>query len=302
MQPFIGLSGLGIFSATLPKPRNKFNAPLLGPGGRRSGCLMAPNKKKKKPASNPARGFATTSTASKPKSQDIAEHEEPSETNVQAIGALLEDGGVRLSGVPIQNLEKDLQDLTPEELESQLEDSGLQILLESHGEKSKKDISRQVSRLQTEKRLLRSQAEHLSTRQWLPPEIMQLISDQLGAQLRDGSGSNLEFAADKSTSYGINEDDLLIRTWTLKRLLLQLGFSADMTDLALRDLLAKYRHPESQILSASKDSIWGLDECLNWLGFAASSDDLPSLDSRDDLKQYPSSDIRRSENFVQAGK
>ena len=45
---------------------------------------MAPNKKKKKAASNPARGFATTSTASKPKATEdtdnIPETQDHSET------------------------------------------------------------------------------------------------------------------------------------------------------------------------------------------------------------------------------
>lgn len=264
---------------------------------------MAPNRKRKKPPPNPARGFATTSTASKPKSQDVhdSEHLALSKQNDEAADALLEDGGVRLRRGPVNEPEKELQDLTPEELEIQLEESSLQILLESYGEKSKKDISRQVTRLQTERRLLRSQAEHLKIRQWLPPEIMQLITDLLEAQMNDINSSNFDIAVSKVGSHVSTEDDLLVKIWTLKRLLPQLGFSADMTGLALRNLLTKQRDSESQILPPSKDSIWGLDECLGWLGSAAAANDLPSFESRDELRQYASSDIRRSEGFEQAG-
>lgn len=263
---------------------------------------MAPNKKKKKPASNPARGFATTSMASKAKNQAIndTEHDDSSGVPDQAADSLLEDGGVRLSGAPAKEPDKDLQDLTPEELELQLENSTLQILLDSCGEKAKKDVSRQVSRLRTERRLLRSQAEHLNTRQWLPSEIMRLIMDLLEVQTKDSDGRNYELEASKSIC-AISEDDMLVKLWALKRLLPQLGFSAHMTDLSLRNLLTKQRDPESQISSACKDSIWGLDECLNWLAFAAAPEDLPSFESRDDSRQIDSSNIRHSEGFVEAG-
>lgn len=262
---------------------------------------MAPNKKKKKPASNPARGFATTSTASKPKSQEIYDVDQDNTLGApgQPVDTLLEDGGVRLEGPLANEPENDLQDLTPEELELQLEDSSLQILVESYGEKSKKDVSRQLARLQTERRLLRSQAEYLNTRQWLPTEIMQLITDLLDVQTNNSQGLSNEHDTTKPI-FDIFEDDLLVKLWILKRLLPQLGFSADLADLALRNLLKKQRDSESQITPASKDSIWGLDECLNWLAFVATPEDLPGFESRDESK-HGFSDLRRSEGFVQAG-
>ena len=243
---------------------------------------MAPNKKKKKPASNPARGFATTSTASKPKHDEAKELEggvELGNSNILAVSATAEEP-LQTKCTTSRESERELGELTPEELESRLEDSGLQILVESYGEKTKKNVSRQLSRLQTEKRLLRSQAEHLSTRQWLPPEIMQIIIDLLQAQVNSKGDLQANSNSIRST-FHFSEDDLLIKLWTLKRLLPLLGFSQKRTDLALRHLLTLMDKLGAQSISSGKESIWGLDECLTWLALDCEQTDLPRFDGRD---------------------
>lgn len=243
---------------------------------------MAPNKKKRKPASNPARGFATISTASKPKHPEAKELEgglHPGFPDATVLSTTAEDG-MPTKDAPSREPEKALYELTPEELESQLEDSGLQILVESHGEKTKKSVSRQVSKLQTEKRLLRSQAEHLGIRQWLPPEIMQIITDLLQAQ--GNSNGYLHANPDSiKAATDLSEDDLLIKLWALKRVLPLLGFPEQRTDLALRHLLTTMHKTGAQSLSSSKESIWGLDECLAWLALDSQQADLPRFDSRE---------------------
>ena len=255
---------------------------------------MAPNKKKKKPASNPARGFATTSTASKPKQDEAKELEggvQLAAFDMQTLSTTAENS-TRTENSSNREPEKALCELSSEELESQLEDSGLQILVEGHGEKTKKTVSRLVSKLQTEKRLLRSQAEHLSIRQWLPPEIMQLVTDQLQAQENSnayvqGNPDNNKIATD------LSEDDLLIKLWALKRALPQLGFSEQKTDLALRHLLTTMNDSEPQSLSPSSESLWGLNECLAWLALDSEPADLPRFDGREG-QLYGSADLRRS--------
>ena len=243
---------------------------------------MAPNKKKKKPASNPARGFATTSTASKPKHDEAKELEggvELGNSSILASSATAEEPS-QTKCTSRGESEKELNELTPEELESRLEDSGLQILVESYGEKTKKNVSRQLSRLQTEKRLLRSQAEHLSIRQWLPPEIMQIITDLQQAQVNSKGDLQANSNSIRST-FHFSEDDLLIKLWTLKRLLPPLGFSQQRTDLALRHLLTLMDNPGAQSISSGKESTWGLDECLTWLALDCEQADLPRFDDRD---------------------
>ena len=240
------------------------------------------NKKKKKPASNPARGFATTSTASKPKTDEANKLEggvELGNSDILASSATAEEP-LQTKCISGRESEKELGELTPEELESRLEDSGLQILVESYGEKTTKNVSRQLSRLQTEKRLLRSQAEHLSIRQWLPPEIMQIITDLLQAQVNSKGDLQANSNSIRST-FHFSEDDLLIKLWTLKRLLPLLGFSQQWTDSALRHLLTLMDKLGTQSISSGKESIWGLDECLTWLALNCEQTDLPRFDGRD---------------------
>ena len=243
---------------------------------------MAPNKKKKKPVSNPARGFATTSTASKLK-VDVAKELESgvlldvSENHTNSINA---DAAISTKKPSNEGREKALHELTPEELESQLENSGLQLLVEKHGEKTKKEASRQVSRLQTEKRLLRSQADHLSIRQWLPPEIMHVITDML--QAKEDSNGFLKVTSDTNhATTDICEDDLLIRVWTLKKTLPMLGYQEQMTDLAIRHLLTAMTRSGLQSLAFGKEPVWGLDECLAWLGLESELVDLPRFEDRE---------------------
>lgn len=243
---------------------------------------MAPNKKKKKPISNPARGFATTSTASKPKANVTKELEsgvllDISENHATPITG---DAGTLTEKPSNEEREKALHELTPEELESQLENSGLQILVEKHGEKTKKEASRQVLRLQTEKRLLRSQADHLSIRQWLPPEIMQIITDML--QAKEDSNGILKTTPDSNNAItNLCEDDLLIKLWALKKILLLLGYQDQMTDLAIRHLLNTMTKPGLQSPASGKEPVWGLDECLTWLGLNSELVDLPRFEGRE---------------------
>ena len=256
---------------------------------------MAPNKKKKKPVSNPARGFATTSTASKQKDDIAKEPESGVQPDVSDTTALsvVDEHGIPIQKSPNEQHEKALHQLTPEELESQLEDSGLQILVESHGVKTKKDASRQVSRLQTEKRLLRSQADHLGIRQWLPPEIMQIIMNLL--QTQENSNGHLKASLySNNANTDVCEDNLLIKLWALKRVLPMLEFPEQKTDMALHHLLTTMRKSGPQNLASSKEPVWGLDECLAWLALNSEPVDLPGLDG----PSHFTSNQRTSKNSI----
>lgn len=254
---------------------------------------MAPNKKKKKPASNPARGFATTSTASKPKNDEAKELEggvSLDVINAPVLSTAAEDN-TRTETSSNREPEKALDELTPDELESQLEESSLQILVENHGEKTKKDVHRQVSRLWTERRLLRSQAEHLAVRRWLPPEMMQLITDLLQAQ-EEAITYFQATSVTKKSATELSEDDLLIKLWALNRLLPQLGFSEQRTKLALRHLLITIKQSGSRNVFSGKESVWGLDECLAWLALDSEPADLPRFDSREG-QSHCSAELKR---------
>lgn len=227
---------------------------------------MAGGKKKKKPAANPARGFATTSIASKLKTEAIEAIQEkdvasgPVDTNEsQQLGDKTNE--VVGNGPSNQN-----SNLTPEEFEKQLENSELQLLVEKHSQKSKRDAIRQKTRLETDRRVLRGQAETLNTRKWLPPELMEEILDLIKMEGRF-SGP----ATDTTLLKQLSEEELAIRLWTLQQSLVGAGFAADKVLLALQHVL----DISDKISGSTKDTIWGMEESLEWLSRECSRSELP---------------------------
>jgi ATP-dependent RNA helicase DHX29 len=233
---------------------------------------MAPAKKKKKAAANPARGFATTSTVSKAR----IEQEQPEQPQIEEIGAMtgpVPNTSVSTTAKVGVEQVRELSELTPEELETQLEESELQILVETHGDKSRRDSSRQISRLQTERRLLRSQALPLITSHWLPSEVVQIILDQIQSDAK----TQTALAAD--TSQGCPSDELCIRIWTLRRVLEELGFLCERVKEAIQHLLENQNTLYRPEASTSKESLWGLDDCIQWLALHCSVEELPDYES-----------------------
>jgi len=232
---------------------------------------MAGKGKKKKPASNPARGFATTSIASKPKAEALDVEQDPVPTEELSNTPKNQQGD--LSGPVALNGEPTLPEktLTPEEFEKQLEESELQVLVEKYAQKSKRDALRQKTRLETERRVLRTQAENLNARKWLPPELMEEILDLIKEEGRF-SGQ----AADASNmSKQSLEEDLAIRLWTLQQTLVGAGFLRDKVILALQHVL----DISDKIGTSNKDTIWGLEESLDWFARECSREELPDYES-----------------------
>ena len=229
---------------------------------------MAPNRKKKKASSNPGRGFATTSTPSKAKPQEQAA---TSEENAELTAG---DESLRgqLHASESEKPERELHELSPEELELQLEESDLQLLAEKHGEKSRKEAAHQASRSITEKRHLRSQAEKLILHPWLPEDLINLILSYVESQHYDGKNST-----PASHALNVPEDDLVIRVWTVEQTLIRMGFSSDQARDASRNLV-KREFSGSPAAAAGKESIWGLNECLNWLAMTCDVSHLPQYE------------------------
>lgn len=246
---------------------------------------MAPSRKKKKAATNPARGFATTSLVSKSKTREDAELVEiPT-----AETPIIDDGGHFSHDHEAQHEKPaELRDLSPEELENQLEESELQLFLEQYREKSKKDASRQIARLHAEKRLLRSQADHLIVRSWLPAELMQLIESLLYAQIKD---VNLQSSPITKTelSNSTTQDTSLARLWTLEQVLIGIGIQqVKVREAILHVIRQKARQTNEQ--SAGKDTLWGLEESLSWLALYCDNGELPSYEAGPTKRRGSSSD------------
>ncbi|KAK8108700.1 helicase associated domain-containing protein [Apiospora sp. TS-2023a] len=244
---------------------------------------MPPKKKKTKPAANPARGFATTSVASKPVTR-IEKAEEASVTpngkgatpsstvEGKAAGATPDTAAPAPSDSTLAQPTK--PDLSPEEFEKQLLEAELQLLVEKHAQKVKRDAQRQKTRLETDRRLLRGQAEPVNARKWLPQELMDHILDLIQAEHRFAASS----LGPDTTSSGrlLPEEELTMKLWTLQQTLASAGFTEEKVASVLQYIL----EIAPNIGGTTKENIWGLEEALDWLARECSRDELPDYEQR----------------------
>ncbi|KAH7164260.1 P-loop containing nucleoside triphosphate hydrolase protein [Fusarium sp. MPI-SDFR-AT-0072] len=240
---------------------------------------MAGTKKKKKPAANPARGFATTSVASKPR-PEVAESESKPVTiqGQTAPPSTQKDAPPSKSattGDATTNAATREAALSPEEFEKQLEESELQLLVEKHAAKTKKDAQRQRNRLDTDRRLLRGQADSINSFKWLPPDLMDHILDLVQAENRFAA-SSLSSSENAGAGKVPPEEDMVIRLWTLQQTLIAAEFPTDRVAAAIRYIL----DIAPNVASTNRDSIWGLEEALDWLARECKIGELPSYEPR----------------------
>ena len=221
-------------------------------------------KKKKKPTSNPARGFTTVSLPSKAKVDDGASEASivPTDTGSAEPLGHARQGAVGAAQPPQET--SSIPGMTPDQLEEHLEDAELQNIVEKFAERSKREASRQMARLETERRTLRAHAMPLETDDWLTEALVEEVfkmhhSDELAGPFRMPQN-------DKE----LQQDDLLVKLWTLQQVLKLLHVPH-----AERVLKHVVSHRSDRTLS-SKDYIWGLEESLDWLALYAKHEKLPS--------------------------
>ncbi|KAI1336536.1 hypothetical protein F5Y15DRAFT_202018 [Xylariaceae sp. FL0016] len=244
--------------------------------------MAGAKKKKTKPAANPARGFATTSVVSKPRVDNPTPEprDAPTHSSVAANSGTVPDDPTNIS-TDLKDTSRqharDKQEMSPEEFEQQLEESELQLLVEKHAAKVKRDAQRQKTRLDSDRRLLRSQAEALNTRKWLPQELMDHIFHLLHAETRFTASSSHAASNSPSASKLPAEEDLTMRLWTLQQTLSSASFPQHRVQSVIQyvlDIAPSVNH-------ANKDStIWGLEEALDWLAMESSDDELRDYDFR----------------------
>lgn len=228
------------------------------------------NKRKKKPAANPARGFATVSVPSKPKSVDSAT---PTSTaDSRSVTESDRPTPAEPSQPPSEKREpSSLQNYSPEELEKHLENAELQLLVEKLAVKCKNDAARQVTKLETERRVLRQQAVSLNLLEWLPKEAQELILSLAEAEEREISPpSGRESSSLKKTS---SEEELYMRLWTLRETLMKLGFPEVKVEETLKHVLL---YLPGTSTSSNRDVVPYLDESLDWLALHCLPAELPS--------------------------
>ena len=229
--------------------------------------MPAGNKKKKKPAAaNSARGFATTSVQSTKKieaAKEIESADAPATRNpenTQAAATRSND-----TSNPANSSERELHELSAEEFAAHLETSELQLFVEKHASKVRKDASRQVSRLQTDKRLLRGQADFMSVKDWLPEELMQQVID---LTLEDLNRDSQQLDKTLPTV----QDDLISKVWALQESLLDL----DLPEGRVREAISFVLRQPPQDDSGSH--LWGVEDALDWLALYCSPEELLEYD------------------------
>lgn len=239
---------------------------------------MPPNKRKKKPASNPARGFATVSVPSKPK---VAESSTVSSTVESSVVVSEDEKPSKLAETQQPQSdsakEQSLQNLSPEELEKHFEEAELQILVDKYAWKSKNEAIRQVSRFETERRVLRSQANVLSLNEWIPQETQDHV-----LALVQKDQDHLETPPERDLD-AAKEEELITRLWTLKDAIRGLGFSDNRIDSLLKYIITYY----SGLTNNSKSVNWNLEESLDWLALQCAPTELDPYDKKKDQSWTP---------------
>lgn len=261
---------------------------------------MAPRRKKKLSA-NPARGYlAEYSNPPKPKPKDTATAA-PGATAADAdtatttttttdttaatssittpVNGKAEQGNVKSTegekSTPAQTQTRGngpaLDELSPEELEAHLRDAELHSIIDQYGAKCLNDSSRQISKFETEKRLLRGQAMNLNIVDWLPPALLDEVINLEKAEVQRLMDQSLPAGDEDSTSS--LETEACVKLWILRETLLGLGFKED----SVEDVLPKvfYLTPRDAA-STSRETVWGLESAIKWLALYSSPEDLPS--------------------------
>ncbi|KAL5118493.1 hypothetical protein ACEQ8H_003669 [Pleosporales sp. CAS-2024a] len=211
--------------------------------------------KKKKAAGNSARGFATTSVASKPKPQKTCPDATPSQglppvSNEHASTAVCPRQPASTPAEPKQQAAQ-----TPQELEAQLERDELQLLVEKHASRVRRDSHRNVLKFQTDRRVLRAQSHALTVHDWLPEALLETIIALAQAEANDSNRRQ----GPQSLLKVLTEEDAMSKLWALDLTLRDLGFASHHVLPVLKWLCANAAAVDSSA------SIWGLQEALEWL-------------------------------------
>lgn len=226
--------------------------------------------KKKKTAANPARGYATSSTPSKPKPEI---QKKPAidvlpEKDDKVLPELKEDDHNDLSAADAKLPHQQ----TPEELEEQLERDDLQMIVEKNAQKVRRDAHRLDTKVRTDRRVLRGQAQRITFTPWLPEELMQQVLELVQKEASE-FGS---VAKQTSLSRSMLEEDTVMKCWTLFEALQDLGFADDRIKLVIAKLL---KNPP---VADSTSYLWGFRESLDIFAVELEETLLPTYDGRNE--------------------
>lgn len=210
--------------------------------------------KKKKAASNPARGFTTTSIASKSK-QDSQKAEREVEDKEKARGSAKEHLDASSDGATITTSSNPMLRMSPEDLEKHLEEHELQALIDVSLEKAKKVSSKEISKINHDRKVSRKQANPFYMSSWFSQQTLNIVlnlcrSDQFEWQTLTGRGQ---------TKQNVSEDDMTMNLWSLQQVLRDIS----VDESSIHDILVKLCKLSPN--SSPETRLWGLKESLDWL-------------------------------------
>lgn len=241
---------------------------------------MAGTKKKKKAATNTARGFATTSTPSK-----VKPSEPPVDDSVPSKAEDVEVSGIPKPGSGSSNTDEKEYTIPTEEEQADFE---LQCFIEKNSPKVNKESQRIVSKTETEKRTIRNiymcfplklekilrfnLTRYASKQQKVEEDINQEIG--LGEQiLRLAREEQSKLYPDEPKASMRRGETLLVNGWILYKTLTTMGFPSRRVEEGLRALAGR----SNNSLDKEKGLESAMEDILDWLALYCDEDELPGF-------------------------
>ncbi|KAG0126671.1 hypothetical protein HOY82DRAFT_542403 [Tuber indicum] len=229
-------------------------------------------KKKNKVASNPARGFATTSVPSKTKTPAPVP-EGPSEKEIDTVVASepSEKGSGKTGEIPgIPN-------------EEEVEEHRLRALVDKLGQRARKETQRIVTRVEVEKRTIRSICYPLKVNKLLEFDFVRYNNQPRttdGVKELGVGDQILALAKEEFIQMGrTNETEckrgeaLLLNAWILQRAFVSMGFPKGRVEEGLQALADH----GSTALDKEKGLDGALEEMFDWLALNCEEEELPGF-------------------------
>lgn len=227
-------------------------------------------KKKKKPAANPARGFATVSLPSKTKVVDDVDDIE--ESNPKAIDSTHarstnnNDGLDKTAQLSVNGT--DTNSMTSEQYEAHLEKVWYENIAITNAARVKSDAARQVAKLQNEWRLLRLNADNA-----IIPELNEEVLNQILKDAASIDQSTRLDTTDMKEDAQSNEQDHLLSLWVLYNVLVSLKMPV------IDDVLASIAPQLLNHTLAQDEYVTGLTACFEWYAANIAPEELPNYQS-----------------------
>lgn len=230
--------------------------------------------KKRKPAANPARGFATTSVPSKAK---------PPAINLE--DTVLSKTEVKTPVVPETKKgagEKPEKEYTIPTEEEQ-EDFELQCLVEKQGPKVRKETQRIVNKAEAEKRTIRNICFPLNHEKIFRFNLTRYVSKHQpgeGAEQEIGLGEQIlrlareeDAQLDQGGGSVWRGEAVLVNGWIVQRALISMGFPIERVEEGLKALVARSTNP----LGREKGLELAIEDTIEWLALHCREEELPGF-------------------------